>query len=442
MIVKEIVDALKQRLNDVKNHQGLRRYFFNTLWMFADQILRLVAGVLVGIWVARYLGPAQFGIFNYAIAFVAILAVIAKMGLDNLVVKGIVNESERSDYYIGTAFWLKMFGSVVTILITILILFLSEEQDQTKTFILILTAGLIFQSFEAIEFYFQAKVLSKFMSISKTMQLIISCIAKLYLIYIKADLIYFVAVQFLDQVTLGLTGFVVFRIHSKGVRFLHCFSPTIAKDLLKNAWPLIFGSIAIMVYMRVDQIMIMKMIGETEMGLYSAAVRLSEAWYFVPVVITNSLLPAILNAKRLDEAEYIRRLQQLFKLMVVLSVAVALPITLLSEWLITLLYGEAYRDGSVVLSIHIWAGLFTSLGVASSGWFISENLLKFSLIKTLIGVLMNVILNYILIPKFGIVGVAVATIISQACVSFLFNAMYSKSFSVFRMQMMAFNIFR
>ena len=434
---KDMPRSMKVRFDEIKNHQGLHRYFFNTLWMFSDQVLRLVAGVLVGIWVARYLGPVQFGILNYAIAFVAIFGVVAKLGLDNLVVKGIVTDVGNTDYYLGTAFWLKIIGSLITLTITGAYLFISNEPGATPIYILILSTGMIFQSFEVIDFYFQAKVLSKFASISKTVQLIVSCIVKIYLIYIEADLVLFVAVQFLDQVSLGLTQFVVFKVYTKSTKFLTHFNLDIAKDLLKHSWPLIFGSIAIMIYMRIDQIMIMKMVGEREMGLFSAAVRLSEAWYFVPMVITNSLFPAILNAKKVDEGEYYRRLQRLLILMVIISLAVAIPATFLSKWVMTILFGEAYAAGASVLSIHIWAGLFTSLGLASSGWFLSENLLRFSLVKTVIGVFINIILNFILIPKFGIAGAAISTIVCQAAVSFLFNSLHPKSFIVFKMQLKA-----
>jgi PST family polysaccharide transporter len=192
-----------------------------------------------------------------------------------------------------------------------------------------------------------------------------------------------------------------------------------------------------MIYMRIDQIMIMKMIGQREMGLFSAAVRLSEAWYFVPMVITNSLFPAILNAKKTDELEYRRRLVRLFQFMFGISVAVALPISLLSPWLITLLFGQDFAGGAPVLAVHVWTGLFTALGVASSGWFIAENLLKFALLKTLVGAAINILVNFLLIPRFGIMGAAVSTITCQACVSVLFNAFHPRARDIFKLQMQA-----
>jgi O-antigen/teichoic acid export membrane protein len=437
-----MLTTIKARLEELTQNIGFKRYLFNTLWMFSDHVFRLVAGVVVGIWVARYLGPDQFGIFNYAIAFVAIFGVIAKLGLDSLVVKEVVHTPEQSDAYMGTAFWLKTGGAALTVVAGLGYIFFSDEPDATRFYIFLLTLGLFFQAFEVVDFYFQAKVLSKFVSICKNVQLAISCAVKLYLVYIKADLLAFIAVQFLDQVTLGLTQLLVYRIYSGRLAFLKQFNKRMAHELLRNSWPLVLGSVVIMIYMRIDQIMIMKMVGEREMGIFSAAVRLSEAWYFVPVVITNSLFPAIVNAKKVSETEYRQRLQRLFNFMVWISLAVAIMVTFLSPFLVTMLFGEPYAGAARILSIHVWAGVFVCLGVASTGWFLSENLQQFGLLKSVLGVCLNVVLNFILIPVYGAVGSAIATISCQIVVSFLLNAFHPRAREIFKMQLRALMLFK
>lgn len=434
--------TLKARLEELRQNKGFKRYLFNTLWMFSDQVFRLLAGVVVGIWVARYLGPDQFGIFNYAIAFVAIFGVIAKLGLDSLVVRNVVHTPEQADLYMGTAFWLKICGGFLTVFTGLAYVFISNEADATKLYIFLLTIGLFFQAFEVVDFYFQARVLSKLVSICKTTQLVISCAVRLYLVYIKADLFAFIAVQFLDQVTLGLTQLVVFRVYSGGLRFLKSFDKAVAKDFLRHAWPLVLGSVVIMIYMRIDQIMIMKMVGEREMGIFSAAVRLSEAWYFVPVVISNSLFPAILNAKKVSEIEYRQRIQRLFNFMVWISLGVAIVVTFMSSFLVTMLFGEAYAGAAHILSIHVWAGIFVCLGVASTGWFLNENLQQFALLKSVLGVCLNIALNFVLIPLYGAVGSAIATISCQIAVSFLFNAFHARAREIFHMQVKALMLFK
>lgn len=437
-----MIKSLKERIYITTQEQGFKKYLFNTIWLFTDQVLRLVAGVLVGIWVARYLGPNQFGLFNYAMAFLAIFGVIAKLGLDSLIVRNIVNQPEQSNLYLGTAFWLKIIGSAITLSITGIYTLFAGESHAVNVYILLLVSSLAFQSFEVVDFFFQAKVLSKFTAICKTSQLVISSLAKVYLITSHASLLSFIIVQILDQATLGITQFLAFRYYTKNTHFIRYFRMDIAKDLLQNAWPLIFGGLIIMVYMRIDQIMIMKILGEREMGLFSAAVRLSEAWYFVPMIITNSLFPAILNAKKTDEEKYKRRMQRLFNLMFMISVAVAVPVSLASPLLIDIFYGEAYHNAAKVLTLHVWTGVFVSLGVASSNWFLAENLQKFALWKTIAGGVINIILNLILIPEFGTVGAALSTLACQMCASVFFNALNKKSRPIFKMQMNAILLYR
>jgi O-antigen/teichoic acid export membrane protein len=183
--------------------------------------------------------------------------------------------------------------------------------------------------------------------------------------------------------------------------------------------------------MRIDQIMIKEMLGKREVGLYSAAVRLSEAWYFIPIIITSSLFPSVVNAKKVSESLYYSRIQHLYSFMFLLSFSIALLMTFLSDWMMVLLYGEAYREAGQVLMINIWAGVFVFLGVASSKWFLSEGLQNLLTVNTVIGAIVNVILNFILIPKYGICGAAIATVISQSIASYFMNFLFSETRSNF-----------
>ncbi len=421
-----MIKRLKHLAQTVKNHQGFRRYFANTSWLFAEQLLRMVAGLLVGIWVARYLGPEQFGIFSYAIAFTSLFNSIAKLGLDGIVVRDLVKEAEKRDIYLGTAFWLKLLGALLMLGIVAIAMQLTSSDPLTNLYILIIASGAIFQSFEVVDFYFQSKVLSKFVSICKMAQLFISSLLKLYFIYTGAELIYFVLVTLLDQVTLALSLYIAYRFQELGSFYGH-FNKAIAKQLLKDSWPLIFSGLVIMIYMRIDQIMIKEMLGERDVGLFSAAVRLSEVWYFIPVIISTSLFPSIVNAKKISDKLYDTRLRRLYTFMIWLAIMIALPMTFLSNWLVTLLYGEAYREAGQILMIHIWAGVFVFMGVASSKWFISEGLQRHLTINTVAGAIMNILLNIFLIPKYGIYGAAIATVMSQALASYFMNILFKRT---------------
>ncbi|MBI9084494.1 MAG: flippase [Desulfobacterales bacterium] len=406
------------KINKILNHPGFRRYSMNTMWMVSEQILRLIAGLFVGIWVARYLGPGQFGLLNYAVAFTVLFGVIAKLGLDAIIVRDLVNQSHPLDVYLGTAFWLKAVGASVAMSFIAMAVRFTANDVTTNGYIFIIAAGLIFQSFEVIEFYFQSQVLVKFVSICKMVQLSISSVLKIYMVLSGSQLISFVLLSLFDNATLALSLFVAYQ-HQRKPDFIKYFDLQIARTLLKDSWPLILSSIVIMIYMRIDLIMIKEMLGEHEVGVYSAAVRLGEVWYFIPVIIATSFFPAILNAKKQSETLYYSRLKRLYAFMAWFAIIIALSMSLLSDRLVILLYGAPYSAAGRVLTIHIWSGVFVFVGVVSGKWLLAENLQLFSTINTSIGAIANVILNYVLIPKIGIIGSAWATLISYFIAAYL-----------------------
>ncbi len=401
------------------------KYFYNTSWMFTEQMLRMIASLLVGIWVARYLGPEQFGIFSYALAFTAIFSGIAKLGLDSIIVRDLVNEPDKINIYLGTAFWLKLIGAFIALgIVAFATLFTSSDQ-KTNLYIFIIASGMIFQSFEVIDFYFQSKVLSKYVSLCKITQLLLPSGLKLYFILIVADLFWFVIVTVIDQITLAITFCIAYK-YQKVESFYGHFDLTIAKKLLRDSWPMIFSSIVIMLYMRVDQIMIKEMLTDKEVGLYSTAVRLSEVWYFIPAIITSSLFPAIIGSKKINTELYYIRLQRTYTLMVWMALAVAIPMTLLSDWLVVLLYGTVYKEAGAVLMIHIWSGIFVFFGCAKGKWLLIENMQKYGLICTSIGAISKIILNYVLIGRMGIIGAALATCLTHIILAIIIPLCFYK----------------
>ena len=379
--------------------------------MLGETMLRMVAGLFVGVWVARYLGPEQFGIFSYAIAFVALFGSVAKLGLDSILVRDLVNDPHNRDIYLGTAFWLKLMGALIMLVIIAFATIFTSNSFTTNLYIFIIASGLIFQSFEVVDFYFQSRVLSKFVSICKITQLILSSLLKIYLVLTGEDLFWFIVVSFLDQVTLAVTLYIAYKYQKLG-NFYHHFDLNKARQLLKDSWPLIFSGLAIAVYMRIDQIMIGEMLGNKQVGLYSAAVRISEVWNIIPVIIVTSLFPSIINAKKIDSNLYKIRLQRLYFIVFYMSLGVALIVMFFAKNIMTILYGQLYSEAEFVLSIHIWTGILVGLGLVNWRWFIVENLQKLATFNTILGAGVNVLLNCLLIPVYGITGVAFATLVS------------------------------
>ena len=388
--------------------------------MFVEQILRMVAGLFVGIWVARYLGPSKFGTYSYILAFVSIFSGIAKLGLDNIIIRDLVSHPEEHNIYLGTAFWLKIFGATLMLIAIGVVLEIINNEHLTNMYIFIIACGIIFQSFEVIDFYFQSKVQSKFVSLCKILQLALSSILKIYFVITGAELIWFVLIALIDQVTIAFSLYSAFRYQKVG-SFYCKFNFLVAKKLLSDSWPFIFSSIAMAIYMRIDQVMIKMMLNDHEVGIYSAASKISEMWYFIPVIISSSLAPAIIFAKKTDERLYQLRLSMLFKLLTWLSIFFAVITTFSSDILINLTFGEAYEEAAGVLNVQIWSGVFVFIGIASGTFFVAENYGKKVLYRTSIGAITNIVLNFYFIPIYGIYGAAYATLSSQAVANFLYD---------------------
>ena len=396
---------------NIFNPNSFFRYLKNTSWLFTEQLIKIFAGFFVGIWVARFMGPTQFGIYSYSLAFVALFSAFPKLGLDAIVVKKLLENREFQAKYISTAFWLKLSSSLLTIFIIFIIVQFTSNDKLTNLYILIISLGLIFQSFEVVDFYFQAKVLSKYTSLCKIIQITLSTILKVLLLTIKAKLIYFILITLLDQIFLGYLYFYSFKKNSS-LSIFKCFCLKKAKEMLKISWPLIISGISVLAYMRVDQIMIKEIVGDRAVGIYSVAAKISEVFYIIPTVITTSLFPAIISAKDKNTIIYNTRLKQLFKLLSFISLSLAIPVSLLSDWIVRLLFGPQYIEAAPILSIHIWAIIAVSYLLSSGKYMIAENLTKLILQRNLIGAILNILLNFILIPKFGLKGAAYSFVIS------------------------------
>lgn len=412
---------LRKKFLSIKSDPGVRRYIENTSWLLGERILRMFVGLFVGIWVARYLGPEQFGLLSYAQSFVFLFTAITTLGLDSIVVRELVRDENCSEVLIGTAFGLKLFGAILILPVLGGAVLLTNNDRYTNLLIFIVASATIFQSFNVIDYYYQSKVLSKYVSFANSTTLFFSSVIKISLILNKSPLILFALMTLFDAIILAL-ALIYFSHKNNHLNIFHWrFKWCTAIGLLKDSWPLILSSLVISVYMKIDQVMIKEMLDSDAVGNYAAAVRLSEAWYFIPMTIASSVFPAIVNAKSNNERLYHSRLQKLYTLMVWMAVSVALPISLISPWLIAVLFGNEYLAASSVLIVHVWAGVFVFLGVAFGKYLAAENLTKLAFYRTLLGAIMNVAINFLLIPSFGILGAAIATLISQFSANYLYD---------------------
>jgi len=410
----------------IEGRETVQKIISNSGWLFADNIIRLSVGLFINAWVARYLGPENYGRLNYSIAFVVLFAPFATLGLDSIVVRDIIRTPSATNEILGSAFLLKLAGGVVSLLVSLGCILLVRPQDGiTHWLVGIIAAGAVFQSLDTIGFWYQSNYASKFTVYARNTAFILISVLKVILIKSEAPLIAF-AWAALVEVVVGSIGLVVtYRMTGNSPLEWSARLDRVQK-LLGDSWPLILSGIAIFIQARIDQVMLGEMIGNREVGQYSVAMSLIEVFAFIPMVVQSSLAPAVTQAKIVGEKQYFNCLLNLYRLMSLLFVVIAFPIFLFAKKLVVLVYGIEYQAAGVLLSLFAVRLFFANMGVAKSLYITNENLFRYSLITAVIGSCVNVLLNYVLIPVYASVGAIWAMIISFFVTTFVIDIFYSE----------------
>ena len=396
----------------IEKNPELQKIIANINWLFLDKVVQMLVALFVGVWVIRYLGPEKYGMLSYAVAFVSLFGFIANLGIDGIAVREFVKKPKEKERIFGTLFVLKFFAGIVAFILSLITVFFVKSGD-TLVFWLtsIIALGFIFKVSDVFDFWFQSQVKSKYSVYVRSGVNITSGLLKIILILMGASLTAFAWVLLLGSATTFFGMVVVFFLIDRKLPKIK-IDWNIAKKMLHDSWPLILSGIAINVYMKIDQVMIGNMLDNVLLGNYSAAVSLSEAWYFFPTIIVGSVFPAIIYAKKCSENLYMKRLQLLYDFIAWSSIILAGLVSFFSKNIVNFLYGQQYAQAAPVLAIYIWSGVAIALSIANGKYLVIENLTKIVFYCALSGAVINILLNFIFIPIFGIVGSSVATLIS------------------------------
>lgn len=424
----------------IAHRPNLIKIIDNIRWLFFDNILRMGVGLIVGLWVARYLGPEQFGKLNFAIAFISLFSAIAALGLQEIVVRDIVRTPECAGLTLGTAAVLQIVGGLLAYLTVIgAINFLRPDDTLARVLVAILGTMLLLKASEIPAYWFESQVQSKYAVWVQGGMFLFFAAVKVVLIISDAPLLAFAWTTLSEGVLAALTLLIVMDRYGHKIASMYA-TVARARSLLKESWPLILSALAISTYMKIDQIMLGQMISDKTVGIYSAALRISEIWYFIPMGIVASVFPAILAAKREGQDIYLARLQKLYDLMVVISVGVALPMTFLAKPVVALLFGSDYVDAGNVLAVYIWASIFVFLGVASGKWLLCEGRQVLALQRAICGAASNVVLNLWFIPVWGAEGAATATLLSFMIAGYFADLFQAETRGMFVMKTRSLNV--
>lgn len=396
-----------------------KRYAFNSSWMLAEQFLRILSGVFVGIYIARYLGPENFGVLSYSLALSAFSIAVSRLGMDAILVREIIGNERKVKVVVGTAFWMMIIAAIACYFFSSFFVWNYTGSAQEKIYISILLASPFFTSFLVVDYFFQSRVEAKYPSICKAIVLIVMSIIKLMLVILNAELFWFVLAFLADHALLALLLLNIYLVR-KGPMFFGKFDFSVAKHMIKSSWPMVLSAIAVLLYMRIDQVMIRNMLGIEEVGIYSAAVKIYESWMMLPYVISVSLLPLMAKLKIDNEELFVRRMIQIFRFVIWLSILAALVATAIGDQLIVMAFGSVYEESGGVVKIVMWASVFAAMGAVSARYFNVEHMEKKIAVRTAVAAAINIALNFLLIPVYGINGAALATL---ACTFFSNYAM-------------------
>ncbi len=352
--------------------EGFFRYAQNTGFLFLEKMIRTFVTLVIWAYVIRYLGPEQFGVFSYALSFVFLFNILSDLNLDAIAVKELISDN-RKNSLLGSIFFLKAMGAVLAIFLIALITFFEHFDAESRTVIFIMSLRMVFQSFGGIDYYFQSRVLSKLTVYSQILGLITTTVLCLLFVYLQKPLIYFAYVIVTEAAVIALGLVMALKKMKENISFWR-IDFQIVRGLLQKAWPLVLSGVAISIYMRVDQILLKNMLGVAAVGYYSAAVRVSEVFYFIPIILMTSLFPAIVNAKLSNEDLYRDRIQVLLSVLAILALIVSAVISFSAPLLVKILFGESYMPAAPVLSLYVWANLFVFWGVVRTRLLINENL--------------------------------------------------------------------
>ena len=398
-------------------HAGFQKYLKNTSWMFFGRFFTLGISFFVGIYIARYLGPSNYGLLSYVTSFVGLFGFLASFGIDSIVSREIINDHSKKDEIIGTGFYIKIVGSFIAIASVFIISFFTTKDIFTLGLIWIYAFNFIPQTFNILETYFQSQVLSKKVVTAQVVANIISTILKIICIIFNRGIFWLTTIYIIETSIYALILLFSFRKFGNHIRKWK-FNITVAKSILKDSWPLMLSGVAVGIYMKIDQVMIKNMLGNEQAGIYAVAVKLSEVWYFIPAIICTSLFPSIVNAMNIGKSLFESRMKKLYSLMFWIAFGIASFTTIFSYLIIKILFGIAYMGAVTTLQIYVWAGIAVFLGSAVGQYILVNNLTKISFYNTVLGAVINIILNIILIPKMGINGAALATLISYTIATF------------------------
>jgi PST family polysaccharide transporter len=402
-------------LKGLTQHAEIAR---NAAWLSGGRIVQMGIGLLLAGWVGRYLQPEGYGTYCYAISFISLFTPLAYVGLAEIVVRELVRHPGRSGALLGTSLGLRLMGAALAVTSAIILGFYMGSHSALQSWMIAIASGsMLFRSLNVIDLWFQSRTESKYVAWADLTGFAVRGTAVGCLILFRQSALWFAGAYAVEAASAFLIRYLLYSRHG-GKSASWSWNTRMASSLLRQSWWLALSALGSLVYLRIDQVMLGAMQGSREVGLYAAAIKWPEASLFVPQFICVSAFPMLVRTRQVDQDRYRRSLETLFALLIWMALALSAAGALLARPLVTWLFGADYAPAAPILTVHIWSSVFTFAGTLLSRWLLNEGFLAFFLLRNLLGAVVNVFLNIWLIPRWGGMGAAVATIISYSVASY------------------------
>lgn len=416
-----------------------KRTIWSSIFSLVDKVLRVIIGIFVGVWLARYLGKSDFGDLNFSLSIVAITSVLTS-GFGPLIVKEFMHSNDNESTFLSSALLLQFIYGMISFIIPCLAVyfFYKFEDYEVYKFIVILSIPNVLKFTDIFRSFFESKFLTfEIVAIEFIIFLLITVI-RIFFIVNEFQNIYFIFLISIESITLSIIwAFKFFRVYKTPISLT--INASYLLNLFNLSFPIILSGIGIIIYMRLDIIMIKYFMGSDKVGLYSAALRISEGIYFIPMALLSAINPLLLNFYK-DKLQYHLLYKNILILLNFISLSFCLFFSFTSDFFIQILYGKDFFGAGEILVIHIWTTIFVFLGIPLSSYLIFDHNSKILFYKTFIGLCINIILNFVLIPLYGLKGAAYATLITQVLISFVLNLAFKSCRAFFYIQLSSFDL--
>ncbi len=385
------------------------KVFRNLCWAVLGKIITLLGGLIVGIFVARYLGPEQYGLMNYIISYVALFQILATFGLDQIEIREESKSAKDRDVIVGTAFTSKCVFAVLTMILVVVTAFLFEADSFTQMMITVYSLSIILSSFSVIRNHFTALVWNEYIVKTEISRTLIGVALKVGLLLLHAPLVWFIIALLFDSLLLA-SGYCLAYRKKIGKFSLWHFDKEWAKYLIKQSFPLLLSGAAIIVYQRIDQIMIGNMIDKASVGQFSVASKFVEMLIFVPTILSQTMGPILIRIRENSIEEYEKKAQMFMNITFWLCLLLAILVSLIAYPLIIWTFGAQYIAAVSILQIMSFKVLGATLGNISGQMIIIEKKQKYVVFRNIIGCVTCIGLNLLFIPQFGAKGAAIVAV--------------------------------